>query len=1617
MRKQTQLQQELSIIRIEKEDYLQQIEGEKHRNEQLIKEPNQTVEILSSEEELLETESHIILKQSDFSENNNDIIDVEPEEIAVEVNTTEEEELVDENIEHDLHENTGNFTSGDISISPSDEANEEDEEDDIILVNIPYIHDNSLIPADKLSIPEVYDVEEEKTINSRDFFSQNENELILWRRNLQERFLLGQTRFICPECKQPVKISGHKLARGRVCYFAHYKDSDDCPYKTGVSRTKEEIERLKYSLVKESNRHKYLKAAIASALNGERSKLMGVENVECEKYISSDIPYLKWRRPDVYAEYNGRKFVFELQLSTTFVSVVVDRDIFYRLNDYNIIWVFNFEDNAEYVNLQNLMCKDIYYANKRNVFIFDADTEKLSKEKGELVLKCRWLDENGIWSNNQYITLDMLQYDEENHKPFIIDADKTYLEKYPEHVERRKKLEHSREYILKALMERQKNEEELEKKRMEERSNLQSELLKENKCVDCFRSGSKYGYQYEGTTILPAKYTSAENIRDDGYAQVGFNRKIGLVRKDGKEILPTEYKNIDVINSRHGVVMASYKRIDLCLADEIITLCDEYDDKEQEIVKKVEDKTISYVLKTKTYKYSYTSSYYGDHPICHKEFTGYSETVLFSLVEENEFCIIFIINGKTYSLSENTLCSINGSYSEIKRIGMDQMLIVKDSNTSLWGVIDFYGDVITNFEYSELIPTESEYLIVRSSQKPWLYGMVDYLGREFIMPQYKALIYLNSERLAFRKDNLWGICDRMGNILHEAEYTYVKVMSSGSIMASTLESYSTKWTVENNIPSYNNENPKLCLLDENGDITFSEQDMGQYIIRHSGDLFSILSHDYKEIVSYSLSSVERIDENTTIIKNLEESSGFFVDDKCVFFKMCKNIERLCDDTFKFKHINGYFAIGNHAGPICDYVYSDIKSIDSEHYIASKDKGGMYWWQNSYSCYVIIDKTGKVMSKEYSYIGEFKDGSANAVYIDRKGIIDVNGEMQEEVVDSYGDYLLCVKFENYYFRNKKTGSVSEEYKSVENLFELFFVVKKIGTEVKLYSLEENKETDRSFVNVTHLNGDLFVVHNKSYASNVYQLYRKMEPVSAECYSSVSLLDNGYISLRIVKANGYLTKTIWKILRNDGSVLNDMEYDSILEASEESIKVRIGEHEGFIDINGNAMVEKKTSENGFVLTHRFADRGLEDKDGNTIISLDEHFSCIEIMEGNLIKTCKNNKYALYSIDGTPITEHKFSSITCEAKNRYAVLEGDVNGHIDSQGNYIETSAEQIAEDGTTIYILKGKYGLKSSVGGIIIPAEYSSIDYLAKRLLAIKKDSRVALFNFEGEPLTEFKYSSISCNEDGSILAVRNKFIGGLDENGNEIIDFTPFNGGYLCSSFGEYSVVDETKKKVIIAKTNSMIKILDEDGVFSLHNNGKISLANKSNKVTNKTYNSVENIGNGFFVVSCTITKEIKERKTSYGYRRNPYTYYATREISMLRFGVVDKKLNTIISCKYKSISTFDSNNDLVAVDDKGTNKTFSLEFLNQISAGIIELAKDVEYQAQVVRLMSIGIVVKIDHRTYIVHKRYLYKQQSEFALEENLMVKYLNNDSKGFPIWETSCCTQESSDESIDNKN
>ena len=325
--------------------------------------------------------------------------------------------------------------------------------------------DLGYVDKTKRTIDTVIDTDTGLEISARDFFAQPENAIFKVRTELQKSIYLRKPKLVCKYCRQAVKISGRKIERGKASFFSHFKDSDECDYKTTTGRTRRDINREKYARCNEGERHKRLKTKIAELLE----MTPGVSDVKVEKNIIGNHPILNWKRPDILASFRGQEIVFELQLSTTFISVIAERDLFYRLNKKFIIWVFNFDEQDEHVNLDNMMAKDIYYNNKMNVFIFDREAQKESEERGELILKCNWLKADGSWeylnenSSNglggTFVCLSDLQYDS-TYKPYYFDAEQRYIEAHPEFQSKISDIEKENKRVLEELDElwRQKQE-------------------------------------------------------------------------------------------------------------------------------------------------------------------------------------------------------------------------------------------------------------------------------------------------------------------------------------------------------------------------------------------------------------------------------------------------------------------------------------------------------------------------------------------------------------------------------------------------------------------------------------------------------------------------------------------------------------------------------------------------------------------------------------------------------------------------------------------------------------------------------------------------------------------------------------------------------------------------------------------------------------------------------------------------------------------------------------------------------------------------------------------------------------------------------------------------------
>ncbi len=402
----------------------------------------------------------------------------------------------------------------------------------------------------KRTIDTVIDIETDEEIYARAFFSQPEGVVFKMRTELEKAIYLHRPKYVCKYCGQMVKISGRKTERGMARFFSHLRDSDDCDYKTTTGRTRREINREKFARCNEGERHKFLKAEIAKYLELTN----GVTDVRTENTVKGNHPILRWRRPDVIANYRGQEVVFELQLSTTFVSVIVERDLFYRLNQKHIIWVSNFDEQGEHVDLTSMMVKDIYYNNRLNIFIFDLDAQRKSEELGELVLKCNWLTPDGSWQypngnssdklGGKFIRLSDLTFDN-TYKPYYIDAEQAYYAAHPEFKIEVTKIEEENKKILAELDKQWKEELAREDAVQQKTEEKIQEIIEDNEIDGEIKSTKKYIIAqrfglfslitYDGQIRMPFIY-------DDIKAHRGWYEG---KRSDALDILDADFQLID----------------------------------------------------------------------------------------------------------------------------------------------------------------------------------------------------------------------------------------------------------------------------------------------------------------------------------------------------------------------------------------------------------------------------------------------------------------------------------------------------------------------------------------------------------------------------------------------------------------------------------------------------------------------------------------------------------------------------------------------------------------------------------------------------------------------------------------------------------------------------------------------------------------------------------------------------------------------------------------------------------------------------------------------------------------------------------------------------------------
>lgn len=238
----------------------------------------------------------------------------------------------------------------------------------------------------------------------------------------------GKPRYLCGRCLKAVKLAGHAIPhQGRkVFYFKHAEGDQGCDWRTdGLS---EDIIRARqYKGQAEGEPHKRMKASIVRSLEADPS----VRAVIVEKIWKPEDGDEGWRKPDVAATYLHSgveiRIAFEAQLSRTFLSVVVDRTIFYRSNGGLLVWVmpaFTPDDRL-------LMHDDIFIANNANMLVVDEETTRLSEALRRFMIRVHWQEperqgDKIRWTwQERIVPFSDLTLDLKKQRAFLFDSEQT----------------------------------------------------------------------------------------------------------------------------------------------------------------------------------------------------------------------------------------------------------------------------------------------------------------------------------------------------------------------------------------------------------------------------------------------------------------------------------------------------------------------------------------------------------------------------------------------------------------------------------------------------------------------------------------------------------------------------------------------------------------------------------------------------------------------------------------------------------------------------------------------------------------------------------------------------------------------------------------------------------------------------------------------------------------------------------------------------------------------------------------------------------------------------------------------------------------------------------------
>ncbi|MFK7933762.1 MAG: WG repeat-containing protein, partial [Saprospiraceae bacterium] len=442
---------------------------------------------------------------------------------------------------------------------------------------------------------------------------------------------------------------------------------------------------------------------------------------------------------------------------------------------------------------------------------------------------------------------------------------------------------------------------------------------------------------------------------------------------------------------------------------------------------------------------------------------------------------------------------------------------------------------------------------------------------------------------------------------------------------------------------------------------------------------------------------------------------------------------------------------------------------------------------------LVSNIGKILRKDYAFIGEFENGLARmSVRGKLSGAFDPDHPL--ELVQTYlsrflstnylTDYtqhdrdfertaqLVCDDCEWGYIDTAGQIAVQPNYTFARDFTNEVGIVECKGKKGMINLSGETlipcdydgidflENTDNQIVKV-------FVEQPK------YGLIDTLGQLTVSAtYDEVGSFSEGRLAVR--------RNNLWGFVDANGLEVIPCRFRQVNNFSESKASVKLGRKWGFIDKQGELEIAAEYNRagnfhNGLAWIYTGGDYGYLNQTGEFVIpaELDKAFD----FNNGIARVAVDGEYGLIDTTGSYILRPKYSNIDPFDENGLAIVRYGNNriqyGIIDQNGRQLNDKNYRSVKpfkEGFSAVKYKDDYGFINTFGKLVIPAEYSKVADFQEDRVAVQQNGQCGYLRPDGSIVVDLKYSKCLDFKDGKAVVYKGSRKAGLvDAEGNELIE--------------------------------------------------------------------------------------------------------------------------------------------------------------------------------------------------------------------------------------------------------